>query len=347
MRALSRLARAVGACIVVVMIAGSECGAPAPVPVVPDQVESWNPGTTGPGGAAGGNADAATDEHAQVGYSSLLLDGVASGVGGDFDIYDAAGRELLSGGHAPEQPVAVAPGTYVLTQAGNPAFVFASAVAVEADRLTVVAVGAIRLVLVEGATRGWFDLYDASGRAVLSQANEPDLPVTAPAGTYVLKQSFNEAFTFAESVAVQAGATTTVRLGAVRLETVAGAAGGQFDIYGPDGTVLLAEANEPDVPVAVPPGTYVLKRYFNDRLVLAAGVTVAAGQSTVIRMGALRYNGAVAYDLYLGNNLVVPSCLPGELQTIPPGTYSLYEYFSDRLLASGVVVQPGQITEVE
>lgn len=344
--------RLLGICLSVGLLAGGECGAPAPT--VPNQVDSWNPG---PGGSTtdpapgidndGGTSHTSDDGTApDVGQASLLLDGVTGAVGGDFDIYDGSGTALLSGEHAAETPVAIEPGTYVLKQAGNSAFVLAASVVVEPDRLTIASIGAVEVRTVSGATFGLFDLYDAGSGEKLSEANDPNVPVSAPAGTYLLRQSFNDTFAYAQNVMVIAGATTTVSLGAIQIESVPGSVGAGYDIFNSTGVTLLSEGHEPNVAVTAPAGTYVLKQYFNESLVFAGGVSVSAGSTRVIRLGAIRYNGSVAFDLYTGTGAAAQSLAAGEIQSVPAGTYWLYEYFTTQLLAGPVVVQEGQITDV-
>jgi len=197
-----------------------------------------------------------------------------------------------------------------------------------------------------GAIYGSFDLYDAAGQTLLSAANETGVPVTAPPGGYRLTQYFNPAFPFAQDVVVEAGKTAVVPLGAILLQTVPGSVLGSYDIYASGGATLLSEANDADVPVAAPPGTYVLRQYFNSDFTYAAGVTARAGEITAVPMGAIRYHGTLSYDLYVNGRLVSAANAPGDIVTAPPGTYSLFEYFTYHALAEDVNVEAGAVTEV-
>ena len=74
---------------------------------------------------------------------------------------------------------------------------------------------------------------------------------------------------------------------------------------------------------------------------------MAAGELTRVIMGAIRYNGTLAYDIYADGALVSSYNEPELIITAPPGTYVLTEYFDDEnVLATNVVVTAGQITDV-
>lgn len=336
---------------VALIMGGGECG--APVPTVPGDLGPPTGGfdatTDGASDDTGSTDDAdATDALVEsTHYASVLLDAVPNAEGGSFDIFDAAGTNKLSAANAPDSPVAVSPGTYLLRQYYNSAFTFATGVVVQPGRLTVVPMGAVKVATVPNSQLASFDIYDASGTQLLSSANNPDVPVTAPPGTFVLKQYYNDAFEFAAGVTVQAGQTATVGMGAIVLQTLPSSAWGSYDIYDSTGGIMYSSANDPNVRVAAPPGTYVLKQYFNEAFTYATNVVVTSGAVAAVPMGAIRYTGPVAYDIYVGSQNVSHANTPGELITAPPGTYTLYEYFTtDHVLATNVVVTAGHVTTV-
>ncbi len=74
---------------------------------------------------------------------------------------------------------------------------------------------------------------------------------------------------------------------------------------------------------------------------------VIAGEVTTVPMGAIRFNGPMAYDIYVGGELVASYNDPEVAVTAPPGTYTLTKYFDeDVVLATDVVVTAGAITDV-
>ena len=98
--------------------------------------------------------------------------------------------------------------------------------------------------------------------------------------------------------------------------------------------------------ITAPPGTFTLKEYFNDKFTYASDVQVEAGEVTDVPMGAIRYNGSQAYDIYVSGTLVSSYNEAGAVITAPAGTYTLMKYFDDEtVLANNVVVIAGAITD--
>lgn len=281
-----------------------------------------------------------------AGFGALLVETVAGAINTEFDIYELPGSSALRSYQSANVPVNLAPGLYRLTQWFNADFWYANDVTITAGATTTVTLGAINVVTVADAADGEYDIYDSTGATEYSSYNAPDVLISAPAGTFVLKEYFNGSFDYATGVTVVAGETTTVEMGAVELVTVAGAVEGEYAIYDSTGTTVYATYNEPDVIITAPPGTFVLKEYFNDRFTYASNVLVQAGEVTTVTMGAIRYNGTQAYDIYIGGTLVSSYNEPGDIVTAPPGTYTLMKYFDDTtVLALNVVVTAGAITD--
>ena len=157
----------------------------------------------------------------------------------------------------------------------NPSFDYATDVTVVAGEVTSIQMGGIRLVTVEGAADGEYAIWDSTGNTMYASYNEPDIIITAPPGTYTLKEYFNPAFTYATDVEVAAGEVTNVFMGAIRYHGTL-----DYDIY--SGGELVSSYNVPEAIITAPPGTYVLTEYFNDENVLATNVVVVARQITEV-----------------------------------------------------------------
>lgn len=164
---------------------------------------------------------------------------------------------------------------------------------------------------------------------------------------YVLREYFHDDFDFARDVAVVAGEVTTIALGAINLHAVSGAATTTYDIFDASGQTLLDQVNDTDVIRAVPAGEYVLKEYFNDALIYAAGVVVSAGAVAERSLGAIHYTGGETnFDIYAaeGATLLVRPASKGDVRSVPAGDYVLKDYFADTVLAA-VKVAAGATTE--
>lgn len=196
---------------------------------------------------------------------------------------------------------------------------------------------------------GTFDLYSGDGQTRLAQAQDMNKVVATAAGTYRLTDYFNAVFVLAPEVVVVAGQVTTVPMGGLRVTTIAGSAPATYDIYSGENDTLLERPNDSDVIVAVPPGTYRLRKYFNDAFVYGE-VTVAAGSVTAVPMGAFKLitpDGAdeASYDVYTADGQTLLS-RPNDDNTVvplPPGEYRIMEYFSDRLTYTTISVAAGEL----
>jgi len=98
-----------------------------------------------------------------------------------------------------------------------------------------------------------------------------------PAGTYVLTEYFNAPLVFASGVVVEPNALNDVVLGAIRYT------GGEalYDIFDAGGETVLSRPNDAGEIRTLPAGTFLLKPYFEDT-VLVADVTVTAGAITTV-----------------------------------------------------------------
>lgn len=197
------------------------------------------------------------------------------------------------------------------------------------------------------------DVYDeTTGTLVKRAASAGELIELAP-GEYRLTAYFNEEFVLAESVVVRAGEITRVPFGALFVDTIAGAATVSYDIYDALGNTLLDNVNDTDALRALPPGVYVLKEYGHADFEFARPVTVIAGETTTIPMGAIDLHAVseaatTTYDIYDASGLVLLDSVNDTdvVRSVPPGEYVLKEYANDALVyASGVKVVAGIVTE--
>ena len=280
------------------------------------------------------------------GLGSLVVETVTDAINTEYDIYELPGGESVRSYQSTNTAINLRPGLYYLTEYFNADFRYAPDVTIAAGSTTTVTLGAIALVTVADASDGYYDIYDSTGATEYSSYNAANASITAPAGTFTLKEYFNGDFEYATNVVVVAGETTTVEMGGIKLVTVAGASDGTYAIYDSGGAVAYATYNEPDVIITAPPGTFTLKEYFNDKFTYASNVEVQAGAVTTVTMGAIRYSGSQAYDIYVGGTLVSSYNEAGEVITAPAGTYTLMKYFDDEtVLATNVVVTAGTITD--
>jgi len=263
------------------------------------------------------------------------------------DVYDAATGVRLMQAKSTNDLIELPAGEYRITQFGSEALVLAPSVVVTAGTVTRVRLGAILVTTVGGAEGLTYDLYDAAGTTRLDQVNDAGTIRPVPAGTYVLKEYFNDVFDLARDVVVVEATVTTVPLGAIRLVTVDEAEEATYDIFDAAGETRLDQVNDAGTIRPVPAGTYVLTEYFNEGLVYASGVVVEAGEVTDVLLGALRYTGAEdPFDIYdaTGETLIARPNTPNEIRSLPAGTYVLKPYFGDTIVASDVVVVAGEIT---
>jgi hypothetical protein len=286
------------------------------------------------------------DEIVQTG---ILVTTPAGSVEGLFDLFDATGTTKLSAAHGTGTFYEVPAGTYVLKEYFSDVFIYASAVTVVPGAVTQVPLGAVQLVTVAGSNEATFDIWDATGATMLTQAESDNQILPLPPGTYVLKRYFNEAFVWASEVVVVAGEVTTITMGAFELKHGADWIDPFYDVYAADGTTLLHRAYSANERVPLPAGTFTIFAYFNETFAYARDVVIQPGQTTTFEMGAIQYNGSESnYDIYdaSGTVLLDRPTSRGEKRPVPPGTYVLKDYFSDDVLAAGVTVTAGAVTTV-
>lgn len=205
-----------------------------------------------------------------------------------------------------------------------------------------------------GSDTGLYDVYDATGTTKLEAAFGTGEVEELPAGTYVLRRYFSDAFVFATGVTVVAGAVTEVPFGAVNVVTVAGSNEATYDIWDAAGTTVLARAQSDNTILPLPPGTYVLKEYFNDGFVWASSVQVIAGQVTTISLGAFELRmgadwDSPSYDVYAADGVTLLSRpkSANQLVPLPAGAYAIFDYFNEAFPYSNVTVAAGQVTTFE
>lgn len=205
-----------------------------------------------------------------------------------------------------------------------------------------------------GAVTGLYDVYDATGTTKLEAAFGTGEIEELAAGTYVLKRYFSDAFVFATGVTVVAGRVTEVPFGAINVVTVAGSNEATYDIWDAAGTSVLTRAESDNTILPVPPGTYVLKAYFNDGFVWASNVQVIAGDVVTITLGAFELRMGAdwespSYDVYAadGVTLLARPRSANELVPLPAGPYAIFDYFNGAFRFADVTVAAGQVTTFE
>jgi hypothetical protein len=159
----------------------------------------------------------------------------------------------------------------------NAPLVYANNVTVVAGQVTTVTLGAFELTQGQDWSKPSYDVFAEDTTTLLSRPESANTLVPLPAGTYVIRDYFNDRFTYASGAQVSAGQVTTFNMGAI-LYTGSEA---KYDLYDASGTMLLEQPGSRDERLPVPPGTYVLKDYFSDD-VLATNVVVTAGQVTTV-----------------------------------------------------------------
>lgn len=316
----------------------------------PSDADDGNGGISGDGSGGGGSDvgddGGSTAGGAKTGIRVTTPDGAETAL---FDVYGATGTGRLEEAQGSGEIVELPPGAYLLTEWGAAEFVYAASVVVVAGEITDVPLGAVRVTTPEGTPSGSYDIYDDASDTLLVRPADLGAIRPVPAGTYRIRDYFNEAFTYAEGVVVVAGEVSTVPLGAIHVVSVNGEGRAPYDVYDESGQNLLDRPSPSDELRPAPAGTFVLREYFNDAFVYAGALRVEAGQVTELRLGAIVYNGAEpSYDIYdaSGNTLLARPSSRGETRHVPAGTYVLKDYFADTVLAAGVVVEAGAVTNV-
>lgn len=205
-----------------------------------------------------------------------------------------------------------------------------------------------------GSVTGLYDVYDATGTTQLEAAFGTGEVEELPAGTYVLKRYFSDSFVFATGVTVVAGGVTEVPFGAVNVVTVAGSNEATYDIWDAAGTTLLTRAQSDNTILPLPPGSYVLKEYFNDSFVWASSVQVIAGQVTTVSLGAFELRMGAdwespSYDVYAADGVTLLSRpkSANQLVPLPAASYAIFDYFNGAFRYANVTVAAGQVTTFE
>lgn len=333
----------VGACVALAILALAAGGCPSGT--------SADLGNGAEGGApidstAGSSGGASSDDSAEVQTGILVVTPSNSEV--NIDVHLASTDERVKAAQSANEVIELAPGTYRLREYFHDDFVFAESVTVVAGAVTQVTLGAILVTTAPGSEAAIYDIFDATGDLLLDQVNDTGVIRPVPAGSYLLTEYFNKSFVYASNVVVSPGSITTIAMGAINLTSVPGG-DAIYDIFAADGQTLLDQVSDTNTVRPVPAGTYVLKEYFHDAMIFADGVTVSPGAVTERALGAIRYNGPEEiYDIYdaSGEKLLDQVSDRGVIRSLAPGTYVLKPYFEKTILAQGVVVVAGAITEV-
>jgi hypothetical protein len=311
-----------------------------PMPSAGNGNGNLNGSTNQNGGGSNGNDNSAVQ-------TGILVTTPAGSESLSLDIYELGDSSPLMRAKSVNEVIELPPGLYTVTEYFE-AFTFAPSVTVVAGQVSRVELGAIRVTAVAGSEAVIYDIYDEGSATLLDRVNDTDETRAVPAGTYLLKEYFNDDFDFSRGVVVIPGQVTTIALGAINLMTAAGAEAETYDIFDETGTMLLDRVNDTDHIRNVPAGAYVLKEYFNESLVFAADVTVVADAITSIQLGAVRYTGGESiYDLYDGSGTMLLA-RPNDrnvARSVPAGVYVLKDYFGDDILAADVAVTTGAITD--
>jgi hypothetical protein len=304
----------------------------------------------------GGSADIDPVDDGSAGGGSIIIDTAKTGIlittpvgaaSGVYDLYDATGTVKLDVALDTGEIEEVDAGTYVLKRYFSE-FVWASGVTVVPGAVTEIRFGALNVTAVAGSREATYDIWDAANTTVLIRAQSDNTIVPLPPGAYFIHEYFNDGFVWASSAQVIADQVTTIPLGAFQLTMGTDWANPSYDVYAADGVTLLARPKSANELVPLPAGSYVIFAYFSESF-RYANIDVQAGAVTTFSMGAIQYNGGESsYDIYdaSGTKLLVRPASRGDRRSVPPGTYVLKDYFSEVVLAAGVVVSAGAVTTV-
>ena len=207
----------------------------------------------------------------------------------------------------------------------------------------------ILVVVPEGAFEGAWELWKDEKR--IDDYEDTGVLFPAEPGVYTVKEYSNPQFIWASGVPVETGKTTRVQLGALEVVTPAGIVAENLDLWDETGDERLHTPYETDQVIPVPAGSYTVTKYFTQEFVWKSPVVVEAGHITPVEMGGVKLLSETisSFDLYDGSNDQKLSMAndSNKALPVPPGSYTLKEYFSQEVLASGVQVTAGTVTEVE
>lgn len=212
----------------------------------------------------------------RIEFGAVNLVTVAGSEEATYDIYGSTGQ-LLTRAQSDNTILPLPPGTFDLTAYFNAPLVYGDNVVVTAGNVTTVTLGAFELTAGTDWVSPTYDIFAANGSTLLARPEWVNTLVPMPAGTYVVKDYFNDLFPYATGVRVNARETTRFAMGAILYTGIEPV----YDVYDASGTQLLDRAAFRNDKLPVPPGTFVLKDYFSD-VVLAVGVTAASGQVTTV-----------------------------------------------------------------
>ena len=269
---------------------------------------------------------------------------------GACSIWEENGEKRLRENAPPGEMIPILPGRYRLMDQTS-TMPFANSVTVKPKETTTVALGAIRLVPMEGAANGVYAIWDATGEKRLREHNEPGSVLSAGPGKYRLTDQ--SSYTpYAKEVEVKPGAITEVKIGAIKLMPVEGAGLAVYQIHDQTGEKRLREHNEPGVAASAGPGNYRLSDQ-TSTMPFARDVAVEAGETVLVRIGAIKVvpvEGASAaiYQVYdaTGEKRLREHNEPGLALSAGPGKYRLLDQASYLPYAKEIEVKAGETTTV-
>ncbi len=255
--------------------------------------------------------------------TGLEVDAVAGATHSEYDVYAGEVRvaELLPA----NEVVALATGHYSITRHSEAAAIWSSDVEIADGRVTHLAMGAIRVQVVPGAVDGLFSTWSADGRKLIDR-DEPDAIVTAPAGSFRITSMLEPEFVWAQGLVVIPGQIAELRLGGVRVRVPAGSTDEAFTIYDVAKTHSLIDYEPVNVIVSVPAGSMTVTRHLEREMEFGTP-EITAGQVTEVELGAIRWNGAVAVDVWnaAATKLLATGLLPGDQFAARASDYALLD----------------------
>ena len=206
----------------------------------------------------------------------------------------------------------------------------------------------ILVVVPEGAPETAWELWKDEVR--IDDYEDTGVLFPAEPGVYTVKKYFSPQFIWAAGVTVESGKTTRIQLGALEVVTPSEIVGESLDLWNETGEERLHTPYETGQVIPAPAGSYTVTKYFTQEFVWKSPVVVEAGHITRVELGGVKLlsNTISQFDLYDASDdqRLSQANHSNEAHPAPPGSYTLKKYFSQEVLASGVQVTAGTVTEV-
>jgi len=207
----------------------------------------------------------------------------------------------------------------------------------------------IQVFVPEGAPETAWELWKDEDR--IDDYEDTGVLFPAEPGSYRVAKYSSPQFIWASGVPVEAGKTTRIHLGALRVVTPSGMGNVQFDLWTETGEERLHTPYETNQVTPMSAGSYTVTKYSTQEFIWKTPVVVEAGQITRLELGGLTLSSETpsSFDLYDSSNDRKLSMAndTNKAHPVPPGTYTLKKYFSDEVLASSVPVTAGTVTVVQ